>query len=168
MNDKPKQQNKKRKPWNAVDEQVYSISSLSEDKIPNMNIATYIVPVTMTPKRYMIAVYRNTKTHENIFKTKKPFLIQALSASQIGVVKNLGKKSGIKQSKEKYISTLKPNLYESLAYLPESAFVLYAIPESYSILGDHDIVIANIKKVIVNNSTNFLTTKHLQYKKIIG
>ena len=159
---------KKRKPWNAVDEQVYSISSRSKDGVPNMNIATYIVPVTMTPKRYMIAVYRNTKTHENIFKTKKPFLIQALSIAQIGVVKNLGKKSGIKQSKEKYINSQSPKLYESLAYLPESAFVLYAEPESYIALGDHDIVIASIEKVVANNGTDFLTTKHLQDKKIIG
>lgn len=50
---------KKRKPWNAVSEQVYSISSKSIDGICNMNIATYVTPVTMHPKRYTVAVYRD-------------------------------------------------------------------------------------------------------------
>jgi hypothetical protein len=64
-----------RRPWNSVSD---------------------VTPVTMHPKRYMIAVYRNTKTHSNLFKTKKPFLLQALSISQAPLVKILGKKKWLR------------------------------------------------------------------------
>jgi len=159
---------KKRKPWNAVDEQVYSISSSSKEGVSNMNIATYVVPVTMSPKQYLIAVYRDTQTHSNIFKTKKPFLLQALSKDQIHLVRVLGKKSGKVYNKSKYIDEQPTAIYKDKTYLLNSSFVLSCTPKEYITLGDHDLVIVEIDKIVMNSNTNYLTTKLLQDVNIIG
>lgn len=161
---------KKRRPWNTVSEQVYSISSLDKEGVLNMNIATYVTPVTMHPKRYLIAVYRNTKTHENIFTTNAPFLLQGLSLSQLSLVKTLGKKSGLTTNKEVYLkkNTTLLKYHNSLMYLTDSLFVLSLIPESYSTLGDHDLVIATVEKVVMQNIAVALMTEDLQKAGIIG
>lgn len=163
-------QNKKRRPWNSVHEQVYSISSTNSEGIVNMNIATYVTPVTMTPKRYLIAVYRNTQTHKNLFNTYQPFLLQALTCSQISLVTTLGKKSGLHINKELYLK--KKNIlykqYNSLLYLTESYFTLSLVPETYINLGDHDLIIARVEKTIIQNDVPGLTTHDLQESGIIG
>lgn len=161
---------KKRRPWNAVSEQVYSISSIDKKGFVNMNIATYVTPVTMHPKRYLIAVYRKTKTHENIFSTRSPFLLQGLSLSQLPLIKTLGKKSGLKINKEVFLKkkAVACVRYDSLSYLKESLFVISLIPESYSILGDHDLIIAIVDKVVMQNNTTALMTEDLQKAGSIG
>lgn len=162
--------NKKRRPWNTVSEQIYSLSSVSKNGVNNMNIATYVTPVTMKPKRYLIAIYRGTKTHDNIFKTNKPFLLQALSESQFSLVKIFGKKSGLKVNKENLIKKKKLNFkhYNSLIYLTDCYFVLYLLPENYFKLGDHDLVVARVEKIVLQNHVSELTTRNLQTLGIIG
>lgn len=161
---------KKRRPWNSVSEQVYSISSKNSEGIINMNIATYITPITMDPKRYLVAVYRNTQTHKNIFNTHEPFLLQALDYSQAYLVKTFGKKSGLKINKESYLK--KKNIlcqyYNSLMYLTESYFVLSLLPETYINLGDHDLIVARVEKIVIKNDVSGLTTHDLQKLGIIG
>lgn len=161
---------KKRRPWNAVSEQVYSISSQSAAHIPNMNIATYVMPVTMDPKRYCVAVYKHTQTHLNIFKTKQPFLLQALSHPQIQLVKTLGKKSGLTIDKYQHLQKKGiPMLsYGDCVYLSESYFVLALIPESYTEVGDHDLVVARVEKIVLYRDVGPLTTTDLQTVGIIG
>lgn len=161
---------KKRRPWNSVPEQVYSISSKNSEGIVNMNIATYVTPVTMDPKRYLIALYRNTQTHKNIFDTQQPFLLQALASSQSFLVRVLGKKSGISMNKEMYLKKKKVlcHQYNSLTYLSESYFVIYLVPEIYSILGDHDLIVARVEKIVIKNDVSGLTTHDLQKLGIIG
>lgn len=163
---------KKRRPWNAVSQQVYSISSVHDDGLCNMNIATYVTAVTMEPKRYMIAIYRNTKTHDNVFNTKRPFLLQGLSLSQINLVKVLGKKSGKKMNKQAYITKkdIAYSHYNNCIYLNDSAFVLAMDPEQFIVLDDHDLVIARVTKIVMqkHDGVHYLTTHDLQESGIIG
>ena len=161
---------KKRRPWNAVREQVYSIASVSSAGVHNMNIATYVTPVTMDPKRYCIAVYKNTQTHLNIFKTQQPFLLQALSLSQMPLVKTLGKKSGITLNKQQYLEkkNIPTHSYEQCLYLSESYFVLALMPESYIEVGDHDLVLARVAKILLHQDVAPLTTIDLHTSGIIG
>ncbi len=70
----------KQKPWNRVDQPVYSISSLADGK-PNMNICTYAVPVSLKPKQFMVAVYHGTRTLTNVWAYPE-FLLHYLSRSQ--------------------------------------------------------------------------------------
>jgi len=167
---------KKRKPWNRVSEQVYSLSTLDLNGNVNMNIATYVVPVTMDTKRYSLAIYKGTKTHENIFAQRKQkyCILQALSKSQAPLVKVLGKKSGLRYNKQKYLE--KNNLLKifefenkNFFYLKENSFSLFLKIEKYVEIGDHDMVICAVQNIVENNfEKEMLNTLDLQDSKIIG
>jgi flavin reductase (DIM6/NTAB) family NADH-FMN oxidoreductase RutF len=158
----------KRRPWNDVSEVVYSISSCNQDGIPNMNIATYITPVTMKPKQYLIAVYRNTQTHANIFQKNNQFLLQALSTDSLPVVKIFGKKSGKTYDKVPAIVQATSHSWEGIPYLDTAAFVLVCNPVNYFVIGDHDVILVEIVRTIHHNRQDYLMTTHLYEKKIIG
>ncbi|MCX6293012.1 MAG: flavin reductase, partial [Sphingobacteriales bacterium] len=87
----------KKKPWNRVDLPVYSISSKGAE-FDNMNIITYATAVSMKPKRFICAVYKNTKTLENV-RLNGQFVLQILSNTQYALVRLLGKQSGNKINK---------------------------------------------------------------------
>jgi flavin reductase (DIM6/NTAB) family NADH-FMN oxidoreductase RutF len=167
---------KKRRPWNRVAEQVYSISSIGADAKTNMNIATYVVPVTMDIKRYAIAVYRNSKTHENVVKNSDNthFILQGLQLTQMALVRVLGKKSGRVYDKESYLKKHTSLIsvetdFKNFSYLPNNAFTLHMQTEKIVLLGDHDIVIAKVMSVLQNDAdAQLLTTKELQDAHIIG
>ena len=81
-----------KKPWNRVDLPVYSVSSRygSEE---NMHICTYVSAVSMNPKRYMVALYKGTKTIE-LAASEKRFVLQLLAEGDHGLIAQLGRQSG--------------------------------------------------------------------------
>ena len=82
----------RKKPWNRTNQPVYSISSKSGDQ-HNMHIATYVTPVSMQPKQYIVGIYEGTRTLELI--AQQPiFVLQLLAAHQYNLVNLLGKQSG--------------------------------------------------------------------------
>jgi flavin reductase (DIM6/NTAB) family NADH-FMN oxidoreductase RutF len=82
----------RKKPWNRPNQPIYSICSQGENGF-NMNIVSYVTPVSMKPKRYMVAIYDGTQTLENV-KQHPHFVLQLLADEQYGLVRLLGKKSG--------------------------------------------------------------------------
>ena len=44
------------KPWNRVDGPIYSLSTAAHGK-GNLNICSYVTPISMKPKRYIVGVY---------------------------------------------------------------------------------------------------------------
>ena len=171
MNAKP---TKNRRPWNRVNEQIYSLSTLDNIGQINMNIASYVTPTTLKPKSYVIAVYRGTKTHQNMFGkgANTHFLLQALSKPQIKYVRSLGQKSALKYDKAKYLSKQNLELYnyehKSYAFLPGCAFVILCKIISKITNGDHDLIIADVIKVVADNkAADFLTTDDLIEQRII-
>jgi len=100
---------KNRRPWNRVNQQVYSLSTCDSKGNINMNIVTYATPATLKPKSYVIAVYHGTKTHANLFnKPNTHFLLQGLSSAQTNQIRTLGQKSGLKYDKAKIPCQTKP------------------------------------------------------------
>jgi len=63
-----------------------------------MNIATYITAVSMKPKRYLCAIYKDTKTLEMI-GNNTGFVVQLLASTQYRLIDLLGKKSGFETDK---------------------------------------------------------------------
>lgn len=57
-----------------------------------MNIITYITPVSMNPKHYIIALYHNTQSLANWQVTHRGIL-QILAPDHSSLVRVLGKKS---------------------------------------------------------------------------
>ncbi len=164
---------KNRRPWNRVNQQVYSLSTLDSSAKINMNIATYATPITLKPKSYVVAVYRGTKTHSNIFdKPNAHFLLQGLSTEQIKYIRTLGQKSGMNYDKAAYLAKQNLDFYEidgkSYGYLPDSAFLLLCKLTSSVKYGDHDLVMAEVVKIIADQKdSELLTTQHLIDKGII-
>jgi len=88
----------RKKPWNRVNLPVYSISSKGADGKENMHIITYATAVSMQPKRFICAVYQNTRTLANL-QENPHFVLQILAAGQHRIVDLLGKKSGFEVDK---------------------------------------------------------------------
>lgn len=82
----------RKKPWNRPDQPIYSICSKGTRGF-NMNIVSYVTPVSMKPKRYIVAIYDGTQTLENV-KQDPHFVLQLLADEQYALVRLLGKKSG--------------------------------------------------------------------------
>jgi flavin reductase (DIM6/NTAB) family NADH-FMN oxidoreductase RutF len=138
-----------------------------------MNIVTYATPATLKPKSYVIAVYRNTKTHSNLFnKPNTHFLLQGLSSVQTKQIRTLGQKSGLKYDKVKYLTKQNLQYYElkneSYGYLPDCGFVLLCKLTNSIKHGDHDLITADVVKIIADNKeAKLLTTQELIDKGII-
>lgn len=90
-----------KRPWNQIDEAVYSLVTQADGQA-NMNICTYVSPVSMQPKLYAIAVYRNTHTLSLLEKSEQAVL-QFLAADQYRLVRVLGQKTGKTYDKLKYL-----------------------------------------------------------------
>ncbi|MCX8490734.1 MAG: flavin reductase [Cyclobacteriaceae bacterium] len=94
-----------KRPWNLANIPVYSLATYDGDRV-NMNICTYVSAVSMKPKRYVVAVYHNTQTLENILKSKIAIL-QILAKQHVSLVNVLGKKSGFRYDKQNYLTKKK-------------------------------------------------------------
>jgi flavin reductase (DIM6/NTAB) family NADH-FMN oxidoreductase RutF len=91
-----------KKIWNIPSYPIYSLSTLNQDGTPNMNICTYAIPVSMKPKLYVIAIYFNTKTLENV-KRNNEFLLQVLGTQNKNAITPLGRKSALSYNKQPFI-----------------------------------------------------------------
>lgn len=92
-----------RRPWNLVDEQVYSLATYGYDSF-NMNICTYVSPLSLKPKLYGIALFDGTKTLTNV-RESKYCVLQILRKSHEPLIASLGKKSGNDYNKELYLAS---------------------------------------------------------------
>ena len=90
-----------KKPWNIIDVPVYSLSTLTDGRC-NMNICTYVTPISLKPKQYVLAVYHGTLTLDNLLSGSEAVL-QILNHDHIGLINILGKKSGRYFNKENFL-----------------------------------------------------------------
>lgn len=81
-----------KKPWNRTDQPVYSVSSFHAGEA-NMHICTYVSAVSMQPKRFMVALFKGTRTLELVTREKR-MVLQLLAAGQHRLIPLLGRKSG--------------------------------------------------------------------------
>lgn len=155
-----------KRPWNLPDLPVYSIASIGEAGL-NMNICTYVSAVSMKPKRYMVAIYHNTRTLENVLK-QKSFILQLLRKDQYALVNTLGKKSGRNYNKENYL-VKKNELTEWKEHrvLKNAAALLELKVISRHPAGDHDMFLCDVMGFKVNEEKQILTTSELSKRKII-
>jgi flavin reductase (DIM6/NTAB) family NADH-FMN oxidoreductase RutF len=165
---------KNRRPWNRVSQQIYSLSTVGANGKINMNIVSYATAATLKPKSYVIAVYRGTKTHANIFdkSANEYFLLQALSQPQSRYVRPLGQKSGLRYDKAKYLAKQNISFYNlegsDYGYLPDCGFVIACKITSKIVYGDHDLITAEVVKTVEDNSAaQLLTTLDLIDQGII-
>lgn len=157
----------KTRPWNQPNLPVYSLSTLDPDtNTPNMNICTYVSAITMDPKKFMIGVYKGTKTYENLQKYDQAIL-QVLSTANINLVRKFGQTSGNDSPK---LTKLQDQLsiHEKLSYLQDCVSYMYLKTDKIIKVGDHDIWVMDVlKHKSITHPRDILYTYHLKNKKII-
>ena len=147
-----------RRPWNYPALPVYSVCTEG-----NMNICTYFTAVSMKPKRFMIAVYKNTKTLDNVQKDKR-VLVQLLCETQSKHVRRLGMRSG----KDGYkLNRLPLKEYKGLPYLDGALAIMELSIVSMHDEGDHWCCFADLVSYKSLCDGDVLTTTHLRDRGII-
>lgn len=137
-----------RRPWNQANVPVYSLATQQ-----NMNICTYVTPITLKPKKFCIAIYKNTQTLENWNKTKKGVL-QLLTINQKKYVTLLGKKSGKIINKLEKLQNTESWHEHTIFSNCRAVFLLQE--ESRIDAGDHEIIICNVIEAKNKNNAPIL------------
>ncbi|MDE3234912.1 MAG: flavin reductase [Bacteroidota bacterium] len=162
----------RKKPWNRINLPVYSICSTDGNGNYNMHIITYTQAVSMQPKQFICAIYKNTKTLSNI-QSYPHFVLQLLHAGQYNIVTLLGKESGNQINKMARLQKRKlltewngfPVLKDSLAVMEMKAFPLQV--HSVQEQPDHVLYLCDVIDYINLNEGEALTLDILREHKII-
>tara|TARA_B100000475_G_C14908982_1_gene278036 strand:- start:167 stop:643 length:477 start_codon:yes stop_codon:yes gene_type:complete len=156
-----------RRPWNIINQPVYSLLTKDNSGNINMNICTYVTAISMNPKIYMIAIYYNTKTYDNLINSDSAVL-QFLSKDNISLVRGLGKKSGMKIDKNKYLRKKKLIKWRDYDVLDNICGLVEL--KKHTLIrnhGDHAIVFFDVVSYKSISEHNLLTTNDLIHRKII-
>ncbi|MBX2946049.1 MAG: flavin reductase family protein [Cyclobacteriaceae bacterium] len=155
----------RKKPWNRVDQPVYSIASKAGDQA-NMNICSYVTPVSMKPKRFIVALYKNTLTLELVRKNPE-FILQYLTRDQHRLINLLGKKSGHAIDK---ISRLKNQVtvYNDFVVLKDCLAYAHLKAVAWLDGGDHWCTLCDVVAYKNIQEAVPLTLNYLRDKKIIS
>lgn len=157
-----------RKIWNRPNQTVWSLATVDEDGIGNMNICTYVTSVSMDPKLMMVAVYHGTKTHANIVATKRAVL-QLLPETLAPVIRICGHKSGNKIDKIKRLQ--KRYAIAAVEGIPVfgdcAGYLELVVQQLLSVGGDHDLAICNVRSHKNTADVPLLTTAYLRAKGLL-
>jgi flavin reductase (DIM6/NTAB) family NADH-FMN oxidoreductase RutF len=154
-----------KRPWNLADLPIYSLATYNGQKV-NMNICTYVSAVSMKPKRYMVAVYYNTQSLDNILKSKTAIL-QLLSKQHISLVNMLGKKSGKQYDKENYLARKKQlEIWNGQKVLANCAGLMEVEKLWSKEAGDHTMFLFDVKRFQTNHE-NILMLDDLREKGLV-
>lgn len=167
-----------KKPWNVPDLPVYSLMTECDGRV-NMNICTYVSAMSMSPKRYAIGVYYNTKTLENIQKGAT-VVLQLLSQEQWPVVRNLGQKSGMNMNKHEFLSRKNQGDKEHPHKQPYACIrwnehvvlqhaLAYVELETvwHQSAGDHELYLFEVKRHTTNKQEIPLMISHLRENGLV-
>lgn len=154
-----------RRPWNLPALPVYSLASLGEGRT-NMNICTYVSAISMKPKRYMIGVYRGTKTLDNVMACPK-MVLQLLAQDQYRLVRLLGQKSGHSIHKTERIKNGLVSAGEFTLLENAVAHVQLQLLDLFD-AGDHYAALCDVITYrTLRPETEILTTTYLREKGLI-
>lgn len=156
----------RKRPWNRVNGPVYSVVS-REGGAFNMNICTYVTPVSMKPKRYLIALYEGTKTLANVEKHGE-MVLQLLAERQYRLVSLLGKQSGhavnkIDRLQRRHLLTT----WKGFPVLTECPAVIRLKVMGTLPGGDHRCFLCEVLDYKNQNEKAILYLDHLKKRKLI-
>ena len=157
-----------RRPWNITNLAVYSLLSFEQNGVFNMNICSYVLPISKNPRQYIVGLDYNSKTYSNIHKSKSAVL-QLLSVENMDLINVLGKKSGNKYNKKKFLEKKKllSNFGEIQVLKHLCALIFIEKNSETKTNGDHAIFVFNVKKTKTFRDDNILSTGDLIKNKII-
>jgi flavin reductase (DIM6/NTAB) family NADH-FMN oxidoreductase RutF len=157
-----------KRPWNIIDGLVYSLSTHADDKV-NMNLVTYVTAVSRQPKIYVVSIFHNTKTLENLQGSGKAIL-QFLTTGHLNIARILGKRSGTTYDKEAYLR--KKDLiseWKGLEVLSGCAAYISLNVHSVQTTGDHDPYLFHVDSYETGlDYHSLLTVDHLRASRMIS
>jgi len=154
-----------KRPWNLPNIPVYSLATYDGRKV-NMNICTYVSAVSMKPKRYMVAVYHETQSLQNILLSQTAIL-QVLGKQHVSLVNVLGKKSGLQYDKESYLNKKKClELWNNRKVLTACAGLMELKKIWSKDAGDHTMFLFDVKRFQTNHQ-NVLMLDDLREKGLV-
>jgi flavin reductase (DIM6/NTAB) family NADH-FMN oxidoreductase RutF len=154
-----------KRPWNLPNIPVYSLATYDGEKV-NMNICTYVSAVSMKPKRYMVAVYHETQSLQNILLSQTAIL-QVLGKQHVSLVNVLGKRSGLRYDKESYLIKRKHiELWNDRKVLSQCAGLVELEKLWSKDAGDHVLFLFDVKRFQTNHE-NVLMLDDLREKKLV-
>ncbi len=157
----------RKKPWNRTDHPVYSIS-ITDASGTNMNLITYVSAVSMKPKRFALAVYKNTRTLSMIRK-QRTFVLQLLSQEQYVLARLLGKTSGFHVDKLERLRRRKAlDTWQGQPVLRDSLALMDMRWLSQQDAGDHVLFLCDVIRWTNLNEGEPLTLSRLSAQKIIS
>jgi flavin reductase (DIM6/NTAB) family NADH-FMN oxidoreductase RutF len=154
--------------WNRPAAAVWSLSTRSTAGAPNFNICTYVSAVSLDPKLFAVAVYKDTQTLENV-AVGKVVLLQLLTEELVPVVRICGQCSGKHTDK---ITRLQKRYEiaqtEDLFYFKAAAgYVILSVEQLFETSGDHLLMVGKVIKSKNMSDKPILTTAYLREKKYI-
>ncbi len=122
----------------------------------------------MSPKQYTIGVYYGTKTLENLEKSSVAVL-QLLSEENIGLIRLLGKKTGVKIDKHSLLA--KKNALKSWSsdHVLDGAcaYIKLHVNNRMNTQGDHELFVFDVTKFKTLREDHILMFQTLIDRKII-
>ncbi len=153
------------KPWNRVDGPVYSLSTTHAGR-GNLNICSYVTAISMKPKRFIIGVYKDTKTLENL-EANPIGLLNYLAVEHANLVGLLGKKTGHKVDKIKALGDRVEHAGDGLFKIMGSLAILRLKFLNRIDCGDHWAWLADVENYENISKGTFLTLDELKRQKLI-
>ena len=153
------------KPWNRVDGPIYSLATTAKGK-GNLNICSYVTPISMKPKRFIVGVYKDTKTLENL-ESNPIGLLNYLAQDQANHIKLLGKKSGHNVDKVAQLGGEVEHVADGLYRLKGAIATLRLRFMERLDCGDHWAWLANVDSYENLREAPALTLEELKRLKLI-
>jgi flavin reductase (DIM6/NTAB) family NADH-FMN oxidoreductase RutF len=156
----------RKKPWNRTNQPVYSISSGNGEDF-NMHIISYVTPISMQPKQYVVGIYHGTKTIELVEKNQV-FILQLLDEKQSNLIPLLGKQSGHTINKIERLHKRKLlSEWKDYPILQDALSVIQLKASATLDGGDHKVFICDVMAYKNLNEGIPLTLDYLREKKFI-
>jgi len=157
-----------RRIWNRPAYPVWSVSTVNEAGQGNMNICTYVTPVSLQPKLMLVSLYHHTRTLANVQSTKRA-LLQLLTREQLTAVRTCGRQSGNDIDKIARLMTTHPIAsYHDVSYFANCAgFMELNFVDFVAVGADHLLGVARVETAKNLTDGEILTTEYLKEQGII-
>ncbi|MDX1477676.1 MAG: flavin reductase family protein [Saprospiraceae bacterium] len=155
-----------RRPWNLVNTPVYSLATASGDAA-NMNICTYVTPISRRPKCYAVSLEPGSKSCA-LFSAQGRGVLQLLTTRQASLIRVLGYRSGHVFDKYTYLESRgllakwegRPVLRDAAAYLALQV-------EDQVEAGDHRLFICQVERSRSQSDRHILMLQDLIQQGLI-
>ena len=156
----------RKKPWNRTNQPVYAVSTRMGDE-SNMHIVSYVTPISMNPKQYIVGLYHGTKSL-SLAEESPCFVLQLLHEEQYPLIRLLGQQSGHTINKIQRLQKRKLlSVWHDFFILKDALAVLLLNGRSTFEGGDHRGFLCDVTDYKNLNEGAPLTLDYLRAKKII-